>query len=392
MVTSVTASLEEQMADALAQLKKLGRSRQLPSCSGPDKAAPSVEGKQVVSFCSNDYLGLSSHPSLIAAAASAAAQSGIGAGASRLVSGDYPEHRDLERAIARFLGAQAVLLYPTGYQTNLGVLTALAGPGDLVLSDHFNHASIIDACRLSGARPAFYRHLDLPSAEKRLKNLGPRARRRILVTESMFGMDGHFAPLPALADLAKRYDAALVVDEAHALGVYGPSGRGLCSEHQVVPDVLIGTLGKAFGAAGGFAAGSSLLRDYLVNSSRTFIYTTSIPPPVAAAAHAALTIIAGPEGQDLRATLARNAKHLVQHLPFRHRPDNPSAILPVIFGPDAAALKASQHLFSQGIFVQAIRPPTIPEGTSRLRITLSSSHNPSDIQALLDALTPILPQ
>jgi 8-amino-7-oxononanoate synthase len=388
----VLPSLELEFEHELKSLADLGRARRCPRCSGSDKTSPSLDGQNLISFCSNDYLGLSQHPILAYAASVAASRSGIGGGASRLVSGDCPEHRELERALAHFVGAEAALLFPTGYQTNLGVITALVGPGDLVLSDHFNHASIIDACRLSGARPAFYRHLDLASAEKRLRSLGPQARRRLIVTESLFGMDGHVAPLSSLADLARRYEAALVVDEAHALGVCGPSGRGLCCEQQVLPDVLIGTLGKAFGAAGGFAAGSAVLRDYLVNTSRTFIFTTAIPPPIAAAALAALGIIDGPQGQVLRQRLASNASALASSLPPQHRPSAGTNIFPIIFGPDTAAIAASQQLLAKGLFVQAIRPPTVPEGTARLRITLSAAHKPSDIQALSSALTQILPQ
>lgn len=389
MVPSVLPSLADQLACDLSSLKDLGRLRQCPPSTGPDKTRMSLDGQAFLSFCSNDYLGLSSHPALADAASEAAARSGLGAGASRLVAGDLPEHRELEQSLARFCGTEAALLFPTGYQTNLGVITALVGPGDLVLSDHFNHASIIDACRLSGARPAFYHHLDLASAEKRLKALGRQSRRRILVTESLFGMDGHFAPLSSLAALAKEYDAALVVDEAHALGIYGPSGRGLCPQEGVVPDVLIGTLGKAFGASGGFVAGSTLLRDYLVNNSRTFIFTTALPPPIAAAALAALAIIESPQGQILRETLARNISAFTAALPTPQRPHPSSAIFPIILGPDTAALRASEHLRERGFFVQAIRPPTIPEGTSRLRITLSASHKPSDLQALSTALASI---
>jgi 8-amino-7-oxononanoate synthase len=379
------------MTRELSSLRDLGRLRQCPPAAAAEKTRPSINGERLISFCSNDYLGLSSHPALAEAAAQAASRSGLGAGASRLVSGDLPEHRELEHSLARYLGTEDALLFPTGYQTNLGVITALAGPGDLVLSDHFNHASIIDACRLSGARPAFYRHLDLASAEKRLKALGSQARRRLLVTESLFGMDGHIAPLSSLAALARQYDAALVVDEAHALGLHGPSGRGLSAQNQVTPDVMVGTLGKAFGSSGGFVAGSRLLRDYLVNHSRTFIFTTALPPPVAAAANAALTIVQSAQGRLLRDTLAQHISALSASLPAHHRPAPRSAIFPIVYGADTAALQASQQLRTHGFFVQAIRPPTVPEGTARLRITLSASHRPSDVQALVAALAPILP-
>jgi 8-amino-7-oxononanoate synthase len=310
-----------------------------------------------------------------------------------LVSGDLPEHRELEAALSAFLDVEAVLLFPSGYQTNLGVLAALAGPGDLVLCDHANHASIIDACRLSRARPSFYRHLDLSSAEKRLLELAPTARRKILVTESLFGMDGDIAPLADLAALATKHGAALVVDEAHALGALGPSGRGLCRKAGVTPDVLIGTLGKSFGASGGFAAGSATLRKYLVNHSRTFIFTTAPPPPVAAAALAALDIIRGDEGDARREALADR----ILQLQSRLHPKGPglprSPIFPIILGSDRAALDASLALRARGFFVQPIRPPTVPDGTARLRITLSASHHAKDVDSLAQALASlIIPQ
>jgi 7-keto-8-aminopelargonate synthetase-like enzyme len=287
---------------------------------------------------------------------------------------------------------EAVLLFPSGYQTNLGVLAALAAPGDLVLCDHANHASIVDACRLSHARPSFYRHLDVSSAEKRLRALAPTARRKLIVTESLFGMDADIAPLSDLAALATKHGAALIVDEAHALGVLGPGGRGLCHEVGVVPDVLIGTLGKAFGSAGGFAAGSATLREYLVNRSRTFIFTTAPPPPVAAAALAALDIILGDEGNSRRAALADRVLQLQSRLAPNSCGLPLSPIFPIVLGPDHAAVEASRALRARGFFVQPIRPPTVPDGTARLRVTLSASHLPTHVDALALALAPLIPQ
>ena len=285
MVAFVPTSLDDNLSAEMVLLEAQGRSRSCPSSCGHTRTTPTFDGQQLVSFCSNDYLGLSCHPALASAAADAIERSGFGASASRLVSGDFSEHRDLETALSDFLDMEAVLLFPTGYQTNLGVLTALAGPGDILLCDHANHASILDASRLSRARPAYYKHLDLAHLEKKLLTLAPSSRRIFIVTESLFGMDGDIAPLADLSILARKHGASLIVDEAHALGVQGPGGRGLCREAGVIPSVLIGTLGKAFGAAGGFAAGSAILRRYLVNRSRTFIYTTAIPPPVATSAN-----------------------------------------------------------------------------------------------------------
>jgi len=392
MVPSVLPSLDDDLRADLLALEALGRNRSCPSCAGPSRTTPSVDAQPLLSFCSNDYLGLSSHPALASAAADAIARSGFGAAASRLVAGDLPEHRELEAGLSRFLDVESVLLFPSGYQTNLGVLTALAGPGDLVLCDHANHASIIDACRLSRARPAFYKHLDPSSAEERLLALAPAARRKFIVTESLFGMDADVAPLATLAALAKEHGAALVVDEAHALGVLGPGGRGLCREAAVTPDVLVGTLGKAFGAAGGFAAGSATLRNHLVNRSRMFIFTTAPPPAIAAAALSALTIIEGAEGQRRRDALGRLVVQLASRLPHAAHPHPHAPIFPIILGSDSAAVTASRVLRESGLFVQPIRPPTVPEGTARLRITLSASHQSKDVDALSQVLAPLIPQ
>jgi len=392
MVAPVLPSLDAALRADLLSLEALHRIRSCPDVAGPSRTSPTVDAQPLLSFCSNDYLGLSSHPALAAAAAAAIARSGFGAGASRLVAGDLPEHRELEAELSAFLDVEAVLLFPSGYQTNLGVLPALAGPGDLVLCDHANHASIIDACRLSRARLSFYRHLDLSSAEKRLLALAPAARRTLIVTESLFSMDGDIAPLADLAALAAKHGAALVVDEAHAIGALGPGGRGLCHQAGVAPDILVGTLGKAFGTAGGFAAGSGTLRQYLVNRSRTFIFSTAPPPPVAAAALAALKIIRGKEGDARRTALASRVLQLRGRLSQETSGAPCSPIFPIILGTDRAAIDASRVLRTRGFFVQPIRPPTVPDGSARLRITLSATHRPSDVDSLAQALVPLIPK
>ena len=276
---------------------------------------------------------------------------------------------------------EAALLFPSGYQTNIGVLTALAGPGDVIVSDALNHASIIDGCRLSRARIVVYPHGD-GDAAAHLLEAARTARRRFLVTESLFSMNGDAAPLARLAQAADVQDAILIVDEAHAFGVLGPRGRGLCAAAGVVPDVLIGTLGKALAAAGGFAAGSRALRDLLVNRARSFIFTTAPPPPVAAAALAALEIVDSSEGDRRRALLRSHTDRLASQLaalrpktvgtPPDTAPGSP--IQPFVVGTDAAALTLSAALASRQIFVPAIRPPTVPLGSARLRITLSAAH------------------
>ena len=389
---TVLPSLDAALQAELTSLEAHDRIRSCPTAAGPSRTNPTVDSQPLLSFCSNDYLGLSDHPALASAAAAAIKRSGFGAGASRLIAGDMPEHRELEAGLSAFLDVEAVLVLPSGYQTNLGVLAALAGPGDLVLCDHANHASIIDACRLSRARPSFYRHLDVSSAEKRLLALAPTARRKLLVTESLFSMDGDIAPLADLAALAAKHGAAFVVDEAHAIGALGPGGRGLCQAAGVTPDVMIGTLGKAFGAAGGFVAGSATLRKYLVNRSRAFIFTTAPPPPVAAAALAALDIIRGNEGNARRDSLASRVLQLQSRLPSKAGRLPLSPIFPIILGPDRAAVDASRALRASGFFVQPIRPPTVPNGTARLRITLSANHSPNDVDSLAHALADLIPQ
>ena len=348
-------------------------------------------------FCSNDYLGLADHPDLQRAAADAARTSGFGAGASRLLSGHLGPHHDLEVALANLVRLPAALLYSTGYQANLGVVTALAGPEDLIVSDQANHASLIDGCRLSRATVRVYRHLDPASARDALRTAGS-FRRRLLITESLFSMDGDRAPLRELAGLASAHDTTLVVDEAHALGVLGPSGRGLCQDTGIVPDVLIGTLGKAFGSFGGFVAGAEVLRRHLINRSRTFIYTTALPAPVAAAATAAVSLALSDEGNRRRATLGARVRALraaLARLPLPHPfvPDleEVGPIVPVVLGPDHAALALSRSLADRGFFVPAVRPPTVAEGTARLRFTLSAAHTEADVLDLAEALRSSLP-
>jgi 8-amino-7-oxononanoate synthase len=384
---SFAAMLEAE----LAALAAADRRRALPEAAGHSRVQVEIGGKPMVSLCSNDYLGLASHPALSAAATEASAREGFGASASRLVAGDLPAHRALEAALAAFLDRPSALVFPTGYQTNLGLLTALAGRGDLIVSDELNHASLVDGCRLSRARVAIYPHGDARAA-RRLLAAGCRFRRRLLVTESLFSMDGDAAPLAPLAEAAAATDSILVVDEAHAFGAVGPGGRGLCAAAGVSPDVLIGTLGKAAGTAGGFVTGASPLRDLLVNRARTFVFTTALPPPVAAAATAAIDLIAGPEGDRRRALLAERSQGLVEALArsglVRGQPVGP--ILPIILGTEARALAAAAGLRERGFFVPAIRPPTVPPGSSRLRVTVSAAHAPEDLTRFAAALAEIV--
>ena len=336
-----------------------------------------VQGREVAQFCSNDYLGLAGHPALREAAIRATSELGVGAGASRLVSGTTPLHVKLEDRLARFCGAPAALLFSTGYHANVGAISALAGAGDVVFSDALNHASIIDGCRLSRARVYVYPHSDPDALEGLLRTHRGRGR-ALIVTDALFSMDGDPAPVRALRSLADRFEAALYVDEAHGLGVLGPRGRGLCAAQDVRPDVLMGTLGKAFGVFGAFVAGSADLRTFLVNRARSFVYSTAPPVPVLAAALAAVDLVEAAD--DRRAALALHAGTL----------GSSSHVYPVILGSAQRTMAASTTLLERGFFVQGIRPPTVPEGTSRLRVSLMATHDEAQVAGLRSALAEIL--
>jgi 8-amino-7-oxononanoate synthase len=382
-------TLANQLEDELAALAAADRLRACPEVEGASRVAPRIGDRQMLALCTNDYLGLAGHPALADAALEAARRDGFGPASSRLVAGELPAHRSLEAALAAHLDRPSALVFPSGYQANLGVLTALAGRDDLIVSDALNHASIVDGCRLSRARVAVYPHRDARAAA-RLLAAGRAFRRRLLVTESLFSMDGDAAPLGALADAAAHTDSFLVVDEAHAFGTLGPGGRGLAAAAGVVPDVFVGTLGKAIGASGGFVAGAPALRAILVNRARTFIYTTALPPPMAAAATAGVALVAGPEGSERRQVLAARCAWLADRLyaaGLAERPAFPGGpIFPIVLGSDARALNVAAALGARGFFVPAIRPPTVPAGSARLRVTLSSSHTADDLARFADAL------
>jgi 8-amino-7-oxononanoate synthase len=361
--------------------------RQLGTIQGPEV---NLDGRRVINFASNDYLGLASEQLLVQAAHAALVRWGTGTGASRLIAGNLGEHEDLEREVAAFHGAPAALLFSTGYHANVGVIAALAGPDDLIVSDTLNHASLIDGCRLSRARIAVYRHGDAAHAGELL---AARARRRFLVSESVFSMEGDRAPVVELAEVAARARAVFVLDEAHAVGWAGPAGRGLASAHDVHPDVLIGTFGKAFGSFGGYVVGSVGLRRWLINRARTFVFTTGLPGSVVAASRAALAFVAGPEGEARRATLAMAVEELSARLTgmglTTSRATTP--ITPLRVGVDSAAMAATSALLDLGLYVQGIRPPTVPRGTARLRICLSAMHSSDQIARLAAALAEALP-
>jgi len=351
-----------------------------------------VDGARLVNFCGNDYLGLASHPALAQALSQCAARSGSGSGASHLVTGHGLEHERLEADLAQFTNRPRALLFSTGYMANLAAITCLAARDSRLVMDRLCHASLIDAARLAGARLRRYPHADAAAAAAALCGTQAGA---VLVTDGVFSMDGDLAPLPQLAQAAAAAQACLIVDDAHGLGVMGPSGRG-CLEHfglspPSVP-VLVGTLGKAFGCFGAFIAADADCIEWLLQSARSYIYTTALPQPVAAAARAALAL-AQQESWRRERVLALTARlrAAAAQLGLPLLP-SPSPIQPVVLGDAARAVELSERLFAAGFWVSAIRPPTVPRGSARLRITLSAAHSDAQVDALMEALGRELPR
>jgi 8-amino-7-oxononanoate synthase len=346
-------------------------------------------GRTFLNFSSNDYLNLTSDPRLARAAACAARRYGTGAGASPLVSGHSPPHRALERALARWEETEAALVFSSGFMANVGVLGALADPDTVIFSDELNHASLIDGCRLARARTVVYRHGDANHLVDLLVH-ETQARRRLIVTDTVFSMDGDFAPLADLLDLAQRFDCLLVIDEAHATGVLGEDGRGLhhspLTTHRVPFVIKIGTLSKALGAQGGFVCGSKQLIHWLVNRARPYIFSTALAPPTAAAARRAIGIVQSEPQR--RRHLLDLADQLRQGLRDLGQLENSSRcqIVPVMVGNARAAVELSNQLEEHGLLVPAIRPPSVPDGTSRLRISLTAGHSAEEVRRLIDSL------
>ncbi|MEO6026177.1 MAG: 8-amino-7-oxononanoate synthase [Candidatus Binatia bacterium] len=380
----------DPFADELAHIRAAGLWRELRRIEGAVDTWVTVDGVRALLLCSNNYLGLANHPALATAAAHAAQSAGVGAGASRLISGSLAMHRDLETRLARFKHTGAALLFPTGYHANVGAITALVRRGDAVFSDQLNHASIIDGCRLSGADVHVYPHADAHALDDQLAR--HPARRRLVVTDSVFSMDGDHAPLRDLVAVAAAHDAMVMVDEAHATGIEGPNGAGLVEALGIGDAVTVqmGTLGKALGAAGAFVAGSRSLIELLVNRARSFIYTTALPPPVVAAVDAALDVVERePERRARLATISATLRDRLRRLGFEIPPGE-GPIIPVLTGSSERALAWSRGLLERGVFVQAIRPPTVPDGTARLRVTVMATHTDADLAYAVDAFQGLL--
>jgi 8-amino-7-oxononanoate synthase len=366
--------------DRLAELRELGLYRRTRMVSGPQGPRVVLDGRPVLLLCSNNYLGLADHPRVREAAADAAMRWGVGAGASRLVSGTMTVHRRLEERLARFEGTDAALLFGSGYLANLGVVSALAGAGSVVLSDELNHASMIDGCRLARAETFVYRHADVEHLAWGLRNA--EGRSALIVTDSVFSMDGDVAPLAEIVELARRHRVRVVVDEAHGTGCLGPGGRGAVHEAGVEDevDVIVGTLGKALGTYGAYAACDHEVAQLLLNTSRPFIFSTAPAPPVAAGAMAAVELLA--DQPERVARLRANADTLRDEL---HREGfdvsgSTTQIVPIVVGEAHLAMRMCELAIEGGVFAQAIRPPTVPEGTSRLRLAVMASHSRDELR------------
>jgi 8-amino-7-oxononanoate synthase len=371
------------MTDVAARLDELrdrGLFRRLRLIDGPQGSHVTLDGRPVLLLCSNNYLGLADHPRVRSAAASAAMRWGAGSGASRLISGNMQPHRALEERLATFKGYESALLFGSGYLANTGTIAALAGQGEVVFSDELNHASIIDGCRLSRAETFVYRHGDVEHLAWGLREAGERAA--LIVSDGVFSMDGDVAPLEQLAELAQRHRCRLMIDEAHATGALGPGGRGSVAAAGLSEevDLVMGTLGKALGAYGAYVCASGELTEYLLNTARSFVFSTAPPPPVAAAGMAALELLESHPHRVER--LAENAATLRTALAAEGLAvgDSKTQIVPVMVGDASLTMELSERVLERGVFAQGIRPPTVPEGSSRLRLTVMSTHRAGELE------------
>jgi 8-amino-7-oxononanoate synthase len=378
-----------EIQERLEEIRELGLYRKLRLISGPQGPRVLLDGRPVLLLCSNNYLGLADHPRVREAAAEAAMRYGVGAGASRLISGNMTIHRRLEEQLAEFKGTSACVVFGAGYLANTGIVSALAREGDVVFSDALNHASIVDGCRLSRAETFVYEHCDMEHLEWGLQEADGRGS--LIVTDGVFSMDGDVAPLQEIVELAQRYDARVMVDDAHGVGSLGPEGRGAVADAGVEDevDVVIGTLGKALGSYGAYACCDRTMAKYLVNTARSLIFSTALPPPAVAGAIAALELLVEQPERVLK--LQRNARLLKEALAEEGvRTESETQILPIVVGDARAALAASERLLERGIFAQAIRPPTVPDGTSRLRLAVMASHSASELKPAAREIAQIL--
>lgn len=379
------------MAADTIRLKTEGLSRQLPEIQARRCGKIRINGRWLLNLASNDYLGLAQHPELVRAMCDEAHRTGIGASGSRLMCGTLPPHSKLERELAHFKRCEAALTFPSGYQANLAAITSLADRRTVIYSDAFNHASIVDACRLSGSTRRIYPHADariLAEIMERDRNL---FNRRLVVSDSVFSADGTLAPVEDLNRLCVRFNALFIVDEAHATGVLGPTGKGLLAQRNLTADFQVATMSKAFGCSGGFVASSRPFHDHLLNHGRSFIYTTAPPPPLAAACRTALRLITGPIGDQLRARLMHNVALLSNSLKQAGWPiRSDSHILAIPFGDPFRAIDAARWLQTRGVFVMPFRPPTVPKDRSVIRLTPTAAHSEAHMRRAAEILNDLL--
>ena len=384
------AALGEQLGRDLDEIRDAGLWRELREIESAQATRITFGGREFINFSSNDYLGLAAHPAIGRAACEAVEQFGVGSGASRLICGSLQPHHELEAALAKWFDTEAALVFSTGFAAAQGMLTSLLGQGDVVIIDKKAHASMIDAARLSGVTMRTFRHNDLENLEKLLQWAADRRGRVLVATETVFSMDGSRAPLAGIVKLKERYGAWLMLDEAHAVGLYGAHGQGLAAADGLGAriEIRMATLGKAVGAAGGFICGSRQLVDLLVNKARSFIFSTAPSPAVSAAARAGVELIQGAEGQSLRGQLWQRVDELRRGAALLgwKTPAEPSAILPLIVGEEAKAVATMEHLREAGFFIPAIRYPTVPRNEARLRVTLTANHTAENIEQLVNAL------
>ncbi len=379
--------LFDPLQQELSELRVQGLERSWQQVEAVQGGRIRVKGRWLIHLASNNYLGLSTHPRVIAAAQEATARYGTGAGSARLIGGTFAPHEQLEEALASFKQAEAALLFPTGYMANVGIITSLVGPGDLVIGDHLNHASLVDACRLSRAAFRVYPHRDVNRLREALERRRGRYRRVLIVTEGLFSMDGDLAPLPEIAALARRTGAWFLVDDAHGTGVLGDHGRGSLEHLGVSPEGILqmGTLSKALGSVGGFLAGPRVVVDYLKNKARSFIYTTALPPACAAAAFEGLRVIQ--EEPVWRRQLEENVRQWTDGLKKAgwQLVSEESQIVPIRIGEVEETMRLAQALFEAGVYAPGIRPPTVPAGSARIRTSLTAVHTPADLKEALFA-------
>ncbi len=372
---------------ALDQIAETGLYRKLREVTSAPGPRIVIDGRPCLQMASNDYLGYCSHPAIKKAAQKAVSEWGVGAGSSRLIGGNNCLFGEVEKRLANLKKTEAALVFSTGYMANIGLLSTIGEHGDVIYSDELNHASIIDGCRMSRAHVEVFPHRDTETLELLLKQ-GHRFRRRIIVTDGVFSMDGDIAPLPRLVELAEQYAALIVIDDAHATGVLGSSGAGT-AEHFGLEgkcDIIMGTLGKALGCFGAFVAGSHELRELLVNRARAFIFTTALTPAVMASSREALNLLE--QEPERRIALWENVRLFKEGLTQRgfNTLNSETPIIPILVGDARQAVSISESLFHEGLFIQAIRPPTVPEGSSRLRITVSAVHTQEDLRWALEVL------